>query len=120
MRIRESAEDYLETILMLYETKGEVRSIDIAAELNVSKPSVSLAMKKLRENGYIEMDKDNYITLTNDGLHIAQRVFNRHKAISRFLMQIGVNEEDAKNDACKIEHDISPATFEAIVAQLKN
>jgi len=120
MRIRESAEDYLETILMLYESKGEVRSIDIAAELNVTKPSVSIAMKKLRENGYIVMDRDNYITLTEEGQSIAQKVFNRHKVITRFLMQIGVNEEDAKNDACKIEHDISPATFEAILTQLKN
>lgn len=120
MRIRESAEDYLETILMLYESKGEVRSIDIAAELNVTKPSVSIAMKKLRENGYIVMDRDNYITLTEEGQRIAQKVFNRHKVITRFLMQIGVNEEDAKNDACKIEHDISPATFEAILTQLKN
>ena len=120
MRIRESAEDYLETILMLYETKGEVRSIDIASELNVTKPSVSFAMKKLRENGYIVMDKDNYITLTEEGMRIAQKVFNRHKVISKFLMQIGVNEEDAKNDACKIEHDISPSTFEAILAQLKD
>jgi len=120
MRIRESAEDYLETILMLYESKGEVRSIDIAAELNVTKPSVSIAMKKLRENGYIVMDRDNYITLTEEDLPIVQKVFNRHKVITRFLMQIGVNEEDAKNDACKIEHDISPATFEAILTQLKN
>lgn len=119
MRIRESAEDYLETILMLYERRGEVRSVDIAAEMNVTKPSVSFAMKKLRENGLILMDKDNLITLTDEGLRIAQKVLNRHKVISRFLIQIGVNEEDAKNDACKIEHDISPATFEAILAQLK-
>ena len=119
MRIRESAEDYLETILILYETRGEVRSVDIAAEMGVTKPSVSVAMKKLRESGLIEMDKDNLITLTGEGMSIAQKVFNRHRVITRFLMQIGVNEEDAKNDACKIEHDISPATFEAILAQLK-
>ena len=120
MRIRESAEDYLETILILYETRGEVRSVDIAAGMGVSKPSVSIAMKKLRESGLIEMDKDNLITLTSEGMSIAQKVFNRHRVITRFLVQIGVNEEDAKNDACKIEHDISPATFEAILAQLKN
>ena len=120
MHIRKSAEDYLETILMLYETRGEVRSVDIAAEMGVTKPSVSVAMKKLRESGLIEMDRDNLITLTAEGMSIAQKVFNRHRVITRFLMQIGVNEEDAKNDACKIEHDISPATFEAILAQLKN
>ena len=120
MRIRESAEDYLETILILYETRGEVRSVDIAAGMGVSKPSVSIAMKKLRESGLIEMDKDNLITLTSEGMSIAQKVFNRHRVITRFLVQIGVNEEDAKIDACKIEHDISPATFEAILAQLKN
>lgn len=120
MEIRESAEDYLEQILMLLEKKGYARSTDIAAGLGVTKPSVSVAMKKLRESGLIEMDKDNLITLTNEGMGIAQKVFNRHRVITRFLMQIGVNEEDAKNDACKIEHDISAATFEAIFAQLKN
>ena len=120
MNIHESGEDYLEAILMLCEEQGSARSVDIAAHLGVTKPSVSFAMKKLRENGYIVMDKDNYITLTEEGMRIAQKVFNRHKVISKFLMQIGVNEEDAKNDACKIEHDISPATFEAILAQLKD
>lgn len=120
MNIRESAEDYLEAILKLYEAKGEVRSVDIAAELGVTKPSVSCAMKRLRENGYIEMGRDNLITLTGKGMQIAQKVYTRHKVLSRFLMQIGVNERDACADACKIEHDISPATFEAILAQLKD
>ena len=120
MRIQESAENYLETILILHQKNGQVRSVDIASHLNFSKPSVSVAMKNFRENGYIIMDKDNYITLTEEGMRIAQKVFNRHKVISKFLMQIGVNEEDAKNDACKIEHDISPSTFEAILAQLKD
>lgn len=119
MNIHESAEDYLETILRLHETKGEVRSIDIAAELNVTKPSVSYAMKRFRENGYITMDKDNLISLTDEGLRIAQKIYNRHKVISQYLMQIGVNEQDALADACKIEHDISAATFEAILSQLK-
>lgn len=114
MKIRESAEDYLEMILMLSESKGEVRSIDIAAGLGVSKPSVSVAMKQLRENGYIQMDQSNLITLTDAGLTIARKVYNRHKTITRFLMQLGVDEETAKEDACKIEHDLSPATFEAI------
>ena len=114
MNIRESAEDYLEMILMLSEKKGEVRSIDIAAGLGVSKPSVSVAMKQLRENGYILMDQSNLITLTDAGMVIARKVYNRHKTITRFLMQLGVDEATAKEDACKIEHDLSPATFEAI------
>lgn len=120
MNIHKSAEDYLEMILMLHEEKGYVRSIDIAAGLNVTKPSVSYAMKQLRENGYISMDQDNYITLTESGMVIAQKMFNRHKAITRFLVQIGVNEDIAAEDACKIEHDISPETFRAILSQLKN
>ncbi|MBE5802452.1 MAG: metal-dependent transcriptional regulator [Clostridiales bacterium] len=114
MNIRESAEDYLEMILMLAETKGEVRSIDIAAGLGVSKPSVSVAMKRLREDGYIQMDQNSLITLTESGLTIARKVYNRHKTITRFLVQLGVDEATAKEDACKIEHDLSPATFEAI------
>lgn len=119
MNLHESAENYLETILMLREIKGEVRSVDIAAEMQVTKPSVSYAMKRLRENGYILMDKDNLISLTDEGYQIAHKIYRRHKVISRFLMQIGVNEEDAHADACKIEHDISTATFEAILKQLK-
>ena len=118
MNIHKSAEDYLEMILMLQEQKGIVRSIDIAMSLSVSKPSVSFAMKQLRENGYIVMDKENYITLTDKGLDIARRIYTRHKALTRFLIQLGVNEEDAREDACKIEHDISTATFEAILKHL--
>lgn len=118
MRIHESAEDYLEMILMVKEQKGAVRSIDIANGLNVSKPSVSVAMKHLREDGYILMDKDNYITLTDKGMEIAGKIYNRHKVITRFLMQLGVDEETAREDACKIEHDISAATFAAIRQQL--
>ena len=119
MNIYESAENYLETILMLRETKGEVRSIDIAIEMQVTKPSVSYAMKRLRENGYILMDKDNLITLTDEGYRIAHKIYNRHKVITQFLEQIGVNSEDARIDACRIEHYISHATFEAIQGQLK-
>jgi len=118
MNIHKSAEDYLEMILMLAEEKGYVRSIDIAAGLNVTKPSVSYAMKQLRENGYITMDQDNYISLTETGLVIARNMFNRHKAITRFLIQIGVDEDIAREDACKIEHDISPETFNAILKQI--
>lgn len=118
MTIHKSAEDYLEMILMLREQKGYSRSVDIAAALGVTKPSVSFAMKKLRENGYIFMDEDNYITLTAQGMEIAQRIYDRHKALTSFLIQIGVDEETAREDACKIEHDISDVTFHAIRRQI--
>lgn len=118
MNIHESAEDYLEMILMLREKKGYARSIDIANGLSVTKPSVSFAMKKLRENGYIVMDEDNYITLTDSGMEIAQRVYTRHKALTKFLVQLGVDEKTAREDACKIEHDISADTFQAILRQI--
>ena len=115
MNIHKSAEDYLEMILMLREEKGYARSIDIAAALGVTKPSVSFAMKKLRENGYIQMDESSYITLTETGMKIAQRIYELHKALTRILMQIGVDEKTAREDACKIEHDISDETFRAIL-----
>ena len=118
MNIHKSAEDYLEMILMLREQKGYARSIDIASGLSVTKPSVSFAMKKLRENGYILMDEDNYITLTQQGLEIAERIYSRHKALTRFLIQLGVEEKTAREDACKIEHDISDETFGAILRQI--
>ena len=118
MNIHKSAEDYLEMILMLRERKGYARSIDIAAALGVTKPSVSFAMKKLRENGYILMDEGSYITLTDEGQKIAQRIYDRHKALTAFLLQIGVDEKIAREDACKIEHDISDDTFHAILRQL--
>lgn len=118
MNIHKSAEDYLEMILMLKEQKGYARSIDIATGLSVTKPSVSFAMKKLRENGYIVMDEDNYITLTDQGMKIADRIYSRHKALTRFLIQLGVSEQVAREDACKIEHDISDDTFRAILQQI--
>lgn len=118
MNIHESAEDYLEMILMLRESKGSVRSVDIAAGLGVTKPSVSVAMKNLREAGYITMDSSNLISLTDKGMEIADAVYSRHKAITAFLVKIGVPENVARLDACKIEHDISPETFEAIMRQL--
>ena len=114
MHIHESAEDYLEAILRLREQKGYVRSVDIAALLGVTKPSVSFAMKKLRENGYIHMAEDNLITLTETGEGIALKVYDRHKTIMSFLMALGVSEETAREDACKIEHDLSDETFNAI------
>ena len=119
MNIHESAEDYPEMILMLREEKGYARSVDIAAKLEVTKPSVSFAMKNLRENGYITMDQDNYITLTETGDTIARRIYDRHKVLTQFLIQLGVNDQIARQDACKIEHDISEATFAAIRSQLK-
>ncbi len=118
MNIHKSAEDYLEMILILREQKGYARSIDIASALSVTKPSVSFAMKKLRENGYIQMDESSYISLTEEGMKIARRIYDRHKALTVFLQQIGVNEKQAREDACKIEHDISDETFHAILRQI--
>ena len=119
MNIYESAEDYLEQILMLLEQKGHARSVDIAVGLNVSKPSVSVAMKKLKENGYIKMSTDNLISLTDKGYAIARKIYDRHQALTKYLVQIGVPEETAREDACKIEHDISIKSFEAIRAWLE-
>ena len=114
MKIHASAENYLETIYMLHKSKGMVRSIDIANELEFSKPSISVAMKNLRENGYIEVDKDGHITLLQAGLEIAERMYERHTVISKFLVNLGVEETVATEDACKIEHVISDESFEAI------
>lgn len=114
MKIQKSSEDYLEMILMLKEKKGYARSIDIAAELSVTKPSVSYATKRLRENGYIIMESDGLITLTEQGYEIAYRMFNRHKMLTAFLMSIGIDEETAREDACKMEHDISEKSYEAM------
>ena len=114
MKIHESGEDYLETILMLCKENGTARSVDIAAHLGVTKPSVSFAMKKLRENGYILMGDDNRITLTDAGEAIANRVLERHDLLCRLLIRLGVSEETARQDACKIEHDLSDETFAAI------
>ena len=119
MNIYESAEDYLEQILMLLEQKGHARSVDIAAGLNVSKPSVSVAMKKLKENGYIKMSTDNLISLTDKGYAIARKIYDRHQALTKYLMQLGVSAETAREDACKIEHDISEETFAAIRSRVK-
>lgn len=114
MNIHESAEDYLESILILKERLGLVRSIDVVRQLNFSKPSVSVAMKRLRENGYIEMDAEGYITLLPPGEAIAKRIYDRHKLLTQFLVRLGVTPEVAAADACKIEHDLSDETFEKI------
>lgn len=114
VKIQKSAEDYLETILMLGKKKGNVRSIDIATALSFSKPSVSVAMKNLRENGYILMDRDGFIALTEKGHDIAEKIYERHTLLSSFLMYLGVPKEIAAEDACRLEHVISEESFEAL------
>ena len=114
MKMQESPEDYLETIYMLSLHSSEVRSIDVARHLGYSKPSVSVAMKRLRENGYVNMDDNNLLTLTESGLAIARSIYERHQVISGYLMSIGVSEETALKDACLIEHVLSEETFHKI------
>ncbi|TDP46641.1 metal-dependent transcriptional regulator [Aminicella lysinilytica] len=114
MEIHKSTEDYLEAMLILKEEHGYIRSIDIAGHLGVTKPSVSYATKRLRENGYITMDTDGLITLTDSGMGIASSIYERHRLLTDFFVSIGVSPETARTDACKIEHDISEETFDAI------
>ncbi len=114
MRIQESAENYLETILILKKRLGLVRSIDIASEMSFSKSSVSVAMKNLRLNGYIEVDKDGYISLLSKGNEIAKKIYERHRFLSVWLSAIGVSPNVAAKDACRIEHVISSETFERL------
>ena len=114
MQIRKSSEDYLEAMLMMKERHGYIRSIDIAAELGVTKPSVSYATKRLRENGYITMDKEGLITLTDKGHAIASRMYERHRVLTVMLRRLGVDEETARTDACKMEHDMSDQSFLAL------
>ncbi|MBP1534366.1 MAG: metal-dependent transcriptional regulator [Ruminococcus sp.] len=118
MKIQESAENYLESILMISERKGEVRSIDIVNELEFSKPSVSIAMKNLRENGYILVDKDGYITLTDKGMAIAKKMYERHKLFTHLFEKLGVDPKIAAKDACRVEHILSDETFAAIKAYI--
>lgn len=114
LRIHESAENYLETILILKRRNGQVRSIDIAGELSVSKPSVSVAMKNLRNNGYIEMDQNGLISLLPAGDAIAQKIYERHTLLSDWLITLGVSPQVAVEDACRMEHVISEETFEIL------
>ncbi len=114
MNIYESSENYLEAILMLWEKNGSVRSIDVANKLGFSKPSVSVAMKRLRENGYIDMDKNGLITLLPAGKEIAERIYERHRLLTSCFIQLGVSEKAAAEDACKVEHDLSEETFNKI------
>ncbi len=114
MIIHESAENYLETIYMISKRQGNVRAIDIATELAYSKPSVSVAMKNLRENGYVANDADGHIRLTDAGLEIAKRIYERHTTLSDGLVMLGVDPIVAAEDACRIEHVISAESFEAV------
>ena len=115
MQILRASEDYLETMLMMQQQHGYIRSIDVAEHL-----SVTYATKRLRENGYITMDKDGLITLTDSGMAIAASMLDRHQTLTRFLMALGIDAETAETDACKMEHDISEKTFEAICAHAKS
>ena len=119
MKIHESAEDYLERILILKKEKGKVISIDIANSMNYSKPSISRAMKNLRENDYITFEENGEINLTEKGLNIAQKIYERHVLLTNYFMALGVKEETARNDACKVEHDLSEETFNAIKAHME-
>ena len=107
MQILRAAEVYLEAMLMMQQKLGYIRSIDIAEQLGVTKPSVTYTTKRLRENGYITMDRDGLITLTPSGMDIAARMLDRHHTLTKFLMELGVDAETAEEDACKMEHDIS-------------
>ena len=114
MKLYESAEDYLEMILILTQRNGKVHAVDIAREMNFTKPSVSIAMHKLEDNGYIAIKKNGEIILTEEGYKIATSVYERHIVLKEMLIFIGVDEKQAEIDACKVEHDISKETFEAI------
>ena len=119
MKIQKASEDYLESMLMMKEQHGYIRSIDVADHLGVTKPSVTYATKRLKEGGYITMDKDGLITLTDSGMEIASSMLDRHKALTRFLEMLGVDREIAETDACKLEHDLSEVSFEAICSHVR-
>ncbi len=118
IKSEKTTEDYLEAMLILKHNKGYIRSIDVAQQLGVTKPSVTYTTKRLKEKGYIVMDESNYITITENGMQIAEKILHRHNTLASFFVSIGVNEEIAKKDACLIEHDISPETFEALCSYI--
>ena len=120
MKLQESAENYLETILILSQNGKSVRSVDIAGELDYSKPSVSVAMKNLRSSGYISMDSDGYITLTDQGREVAEAIYERHILISDWLIFLGIDKETAVKDACKMEHAMSEQSFLVIKQHIEN
>ncbi len=119
MKVRQSAEDYFETIYMLKQKNGSVRSIDVVNELGFSKPTVSVAMKKFRENGFVTVDDAGLIELTSAGLAIAKKTFEKHTVIAELLMMLGVPEEIALEDACRMEHGLSDESFAALKAHLE-
>ncbi len=120
MHLQESGEMYLESIYTLTKERANVRSIDICEYMGFSKPSVSRAVGLLRNGGFINVDKDGYITLTEVGLEVGEKIYNRHHILTKFFVWLGVDEETAAIDACKIEHDISDASFEAIKRTMEN
>jgi len=120
LKTRESTENYLETILILSQGDNQVRAIDIANELEYSRPSVSVAMKNLREKGFIEIDLNGYITLTDDGRNIAESMYQRHLLISDWLIYLGVDKKTAVSDACKMEHAMSENSFSAIKSHIES
>ncbi len=119
MSIHQSGEDYLESILKLEEQGKQVRSIDVVGDLGYSKPSVSVAMKKLRESGHVRMDEAGVITLTDAGREVAMRTWERHRTLTEFFIRLGVDPAVAERDACKVEHDLSDETFERLLAHAK-
>lgn len=119
MNLQESGEMYLETILILSEKKHDVRSIDICEEMGFSKPSISRAMHLLKDGGYLDIDENGYITLTDLGREIAEKIYERHKVLTALFVGIGVDEETASEDACRIEHVISDKTFQAVKKHMK-
>jgi len=114
MHVEETLENYLETIYILKNSLGRIRAIDLSGEMKLSKPTISVALKKFKEQGYIEADEDGYISLNPTGLSIAEKIYERHTVLTKFLMNIGVSENNAKEDACKLEHDMGDETFDAI------
>lgn len=118
MKIQKASEDYLESMLMMKEQHGYIRSVDVADHLGVTKPSVTYATKQLKQNGLITMDRDGLITLTESGMEIADRIYTRHKTLTEFFIRIGVDEKTAREDACKVEHDLSEKTFAAICSHV--
>ena len=114
-----TAEDYIEAMLIIKKKNGEVRSVDVAHYLGITKPSVTYTTKRLREKGYITMDANNYITITEKGLEIAEKIYARHNTLTELFIRLGVPEDIAEEDACKIEHDISPETFDALCRHLE-
>ena len=119
MALHQSGEDYLEAILALREERGNVRSIDVAQHLGYSKPSISRAMSILKASGYLTMEKDGHLTLTEEGERVAQSIYERHRFLTQWLMALGVSSETAEEDACKIEHNISEETFQCLKAHVE-